>query len=77
MINDIANCVLPACSGTWIFALVLQASLVAWTFRIEDTFWSAGFIRIAEVLGQTLAVTVFAYRVRSTRRWAAWVADRW
>lgn len=59
-----------------ILAFVVYASLVRRTIRVESTFWSTAFIRISNVVLDTLASTctiLFPTNgVSSARRWNAW-----
>lgn len=66
MIHYIALRVLAAYSGTRILAFVLQAGLVAGTFRIEDALGTTGFIRITDILGQASTFTIIAYGICTT-----------
>lgn len=66
VIDYVALRVLAAYSGTRILAFVFQASFIAGTFRIKNTFGTTGLIRITDVLGQASAITIIAYGVRTT-----------
>lgn len=70
MIDHPTRGILTAGTGTWINALVVQASFAAIAVSVGHAFRSAGNIWIAEVLRQTRArsnaVSFVAYRVSAT-----------
>lgn len=67
MVHHVALCILAAYSRTGILAFILQAGLVARTFRIQNAFGTTGFVRIADVLGQASALATIAYGVWTAR----------
>lgn len=75
VVDDVAESVLTASPRAGILALVPETGLVARTLQVEDTFWATSFVRVADVLWQTFALAVRAYRVWPTGRWTARVAD--
>jgi len=77
VIYHVASRVLAAYSGTGIFAFIFQAGLVAGTLGIEDALGTTRFVRIADVLGQTSALAVIAYGVRTARRESARIRGWW
>lgn len=77
MIHHVASRILAAYSGTGVFAFIFQTILVAGTLGIEYALGTTGFVRIADVLGQTSALAVVAYSVRAARRESARIRGRW
>lgn len=77
VINDTAFGIRGAHTRTWIFAFIVQASTMAGTVAVCDTFRTTTTVRISEVIGQTCActgtVSFGAHGIRAARRRMAWL----
>lgn len=76
MIDNRALGVLAAHAGARIDALVSHAHQVGWAVGINDAFGSTRQVRVADVIGGTLAnrdcISLPTYRVRATLEARAW-----
>lgn len=73
VIYDLTDCVVAAESWTRILTLGLNASPISGTVGVDDALWSTPFVRVADVIGETLAghsaIQFVAHCVRPTWRW--------
>jgi hypothetical protein len=71
MVDNLALCILCACSWAGIFAFVAHARLVRGAVGIDNALWSAAFVWVSVILGQTKtgagSILLFAHSVCSTR----------
>jgi len=78
MVQNPAHCINTTHPWTGINAVQLLACFVRGTIRVDNTFWSACYIRVAKVIRNTLAccssvVSGATYSIRATWRRTAWI----
>jgi hypothetical protein len=79
MIDNLTDGILATSSGTRIFAFAVDASKVGRTIRVQDTFGSAAFIRVSDIIAHasasTSSVLLFAYCIGTARTGRARSSD--
>jgi len=79
MIDNSTYCIDTTKTRTWVYALIVPASLISRTFRVDGTFRSAGYIWISKISFYTSAgscsvslvtESIFPTWGRGTRIWS-------
>lgn len=77
MIYNMAVSVLATCSGARVLAFISNTSFLGWTVRIMDTFGSAVFVGVSDIIRKASAGTGitmhFTKGITSTGGWQTWV----
>jgi hypothetical protein len=76
MIHNLAVCILATCPWARILAFISYTGAIWRAIRIQNTFRSATFIRISNIVGRTgtcsCTILFSALCIWSTRVWIAW-----